>query len=403
MRIATICNLPPPFGGAEVFAKQLAVYLSKEGEEISIVTQKLFEMELVDGLDIFRYPYASEQQFNIAQQGIKIYPLFVSSFRRKFLEENIETIDEQLAQRLEEVFCREKPDVAHCHFTTGKVKKVLRVCRKMKIPLVVTLHGMTNLVPQYDSYICGGLTSEQILSLLKLCTHIVVVSGQMLDYCRGKGLNNVCRIPVGIDTEYFSFTNHIKRNGILYVGKLNRHKGLKETLEAFLKIENLIKEVLYLVGRGINMEMFNKTDFFLNLDKKGKIGELLKNGKINLVGELYPPDLRELYRRSKLLVLPSLTEGLPLVILESLSCGMPVIASDVGAIPEVIQNGKNGYLIPKGNSDKLAKAILNICKNPLFGLERLCRDSVNGYKINRIVRNYIDLFQNVLNRSKKYD
>lgn len=403
MRITTICNLPPPFGGAEVFAKELCLRLSKEGEEVSIITQKLFEIQLVDNLDILQYPYVPAQQFDVSQQGIKIYPVFVSLFRKKFIKEDIDNIDEKLAQEIEEVFFREKPDLIHCHFTTGKIKEVSNVCRKMNMPLVITLHGMTNLVPMYDSYVCGGLTPEQILSLLRLCTQIVVVSEQMLDYCRDKRLHNVCRIPNGIDTEYFSPVNHIKRKGILYVGKLNKHKGLKETLQAYLKIENIIKEDLYLVGRGISKEVFEKMSFFLDSHKKDKVGELIEKGRIHLLGELYPPDLRELYRRSKLLVLPSLTEGFPLVVLEALSCETPAIASDVGSIPEVIQNGKNGYLIPKGDPDELAQAIARMFKNYHSGLQRLCRDSVSDYEINSRAREYINLFQDVLKRNRRYD
>ena len=121
------------------------------------------------------------------------------------------------------------------------------------------------------------------------------------------------------------------------------------------------------------------------------------------MGELDRPDLRELYRRSKLLVLPSLTEGFPLVVLEALSCGTPAIASDVGAVSEVIQNGRNGYCIPKGDSDELARATVRMFKNYHSGLHRLCTDSVSDYEINRRAREYINLFQDVVGRSKGYD
>ena len=405
MRIATICNLPPPFGGAEVFAKELCLRLSQKGTEVSIITHKLFEIQLTDKLDVLRYPYAPRQQLNVFQQDIKIYPVFVSSFRRKFksIKKDIEKTDEKLVQELQEIFLREKPDLVHCHFTTKKTKEVLNVCRKMKIPLVVTLHGMIDLVPMYDSHICEGLTSDKILSLLKLCTRIVVVSEQMLEYCRGKGLTNVYRIPNGIDRKYFSPVNHVERKGILYVGKLNKHKGLKETLPAYLKIKNMIKGDLCLVGRGINKEMFEKTSFFLNSDQKVKMEELIKKGRVHLLEELNPSDLRKLYRKCKLLVLPSLTEGFPLVILEALSCGTPVIASDVGAISEVIQNGKNGYCIPKGDSDELARAIMKMFKNYHSGLKKLCRDSVNDYEIAKITDSYFNLFQDILKAGKKND
>ena len=82
MRIATVCNLPPPFGGAEVFAKKLVFCISKKGAELSVFTQKMFEIQLTDSLDILKYLYVQEDQFDLIDQGIKIYPLYRISLSR---------------------------------------------------------------------------------------------------------------------------------------------------------------------------------------------------------------------------------------------------------------------------------------------------------------------------------
>ena len=401
MKIGTICNLPPPFGGAECFAKELALRLYKKGKNGFIVTQKMFEIEHLD--NILTYPYVPSNHLDILRQGIKIFPLFTSSFRKKFIKEAIENIDESLIHELQKVMSQEKPDLVHCHFTTGKIKEVLRVCKKIQVPLIVTLHGMTNLVPMYDSYVCGALTSEQIIELIRLCDHIIVVSRQMLNYCRENGLNNVSRIPTAINTVYFSPGGHVKRKGILYVGKFNKHKGLKETLEAFLKIKNVIKDNLYLVGRGITIQTFNKTGFLLDSKKKDSVLKLIKNGRIQLAGELQPNNIRELYRACKVLVLPSLTEGFPLVILEALSCGTPVIASNVGSISEIIRDGKNGYCIPVGNSEKLAEALVKQLGDFHSHLQNICRSSVDDYEIAKVTGEYKTLFRNILARGAVYD
>ena len=88
---------------------------------------------------------------------------------------------------------------------------------------------MTNLVPTYnDNCPYARFSPEERLSLLRRCDHVVVVSEQMLKYCQGRGLTNVSRIPNGIDRDYFKVVEDSARRGILYVGKLNRHKGLKD-------------------------------------------------------------------------------------------------------------------------------------------------------------------------------
>lgn len=396
MKIATICNLPPPFGGAEVFSKGLASYLAQAGVEISIFTQNQFEIQLDDKLEILRYPHLNEHQSDLVDNGIKIYPLFTTSFLSKSRMERNEKTYMKTRKNLEKLVLNEKPDLIHCHSTTTKMKEAVFVSQKMNIPLVMTVHGMTTLKSIYDSNVIGSLTSKKILSLLRRCSQVVAVSGESLDYCHAHGCHNVCQIPTGIDREYFNFVDHNQRTGILYVGKVNRHKGLKETIEAFLKIEHLISEDLHLVGRGVNIDVFNKTDFYLNADNKNKFLRLWQKGRIHLLGELFPSELRELYRSKKLLVLPSLTEGMPLVILEALSCGMPVIASNVGAIPDIIKDKINGYLISKGNWEELANSIIKLMNHNNPNMALFNRDSVKEYDIKKITEIYLQLFRKVL-------
>ncbi|MFC1668336.1 glycosyltransferase family 4 protein [Chlamydiota bacterium] len=399
MKIAVICNLPPPFGGAEVFAKELALHVSMAGIDLFVVAQKLFEIQLNENSSVLEYPYQPEQQRDFIAQNVRIYPFFITSFKK----ERKKGIDEHAIETLEKLFSLEKPDLVHCHFTTTKAQEVLHVCRRFNIPSIITLHGMTNLVPLHDSYECVGMTAKRTVYLLRFYTHVVVVSSQMSAYCNRNGLHNVTYISNGIDTEFFSLTKHNNPKGILYVGKCNSHKGLKESIRAFLNIENDITENLHLVGRGINRNTFDIMGFFLCEQERKKTAKLIDRGRICLLGELSQFDLRRLYRTSKVLVLPSLTEGFPLVILEALASGTPVIASDVGEISKVVRHGENGYIIPKGDSDLLGKAILKICTECQYELHKVCRNSVRDYNIHRTAAEYTNLFEDILKKGTKYD
>lgn len=81
---------------------------------------------------------------------------------------------------------------------------------------------------------------------------------------------------------------------------------------------------------------------------------------VEFLGALPGPEVLELCRQADALVLPSFAEGLPLVILEAFSCGTPVIASDVAGIPSVVIDGKTGLLVPPGDIDRLAEALVRL-------------------------------------------
>jgi len=402
IHIAVISNLPPPSGGAEVLGRDLVVSLCQKGVEVTVYTQSIFEIQLIEGLNVTRYPYNEEDHLHLKAMGIKIQPAFKSSFLSKMLKGEILDFDSDFVTVLKERALQEKADLIHCHFTTGKLREAHFVSHELGIPLVVTCHGMTNLTPQYDSFVRGGLSSQQILDLLKSSAQTVVVSEQMLNYCTQNELQNVTRIPGGVNTKFYCPNEHKKSGGIVYVGKLNKHKGLKEALVAFIKIEKDIKDNLYLAGRGTCKKVFEQTGFYLDGELRKKAGELIKKGRIYPFGELPPEELREYYRSSRVMILPSLTEGFPISILEALACGTPVIASDVGSVSDVITNGRNGYLIPKGDTDALARFVKKVIDSSSAHLSDLCRWSVKEHDIDQSADHYLQLFQTIIEKNKSY-
>jgi glycosyltransferase involved in cell wall biosynthesis len=87
--------------------------------------------------------------------------------------------------------------------------------------------------------------------------------------------------------------------------------------------------------------------------------------RVRFLGYVANEDLRREYLEADLFVLPTLSEALGSVVLEAMSCGLPVIATDVGGIPEMIEDGVNGFLVPPGDAARLAQAISQLAANPL--------------------------------------
>ncbi|MCX6812864.1 MAG: glycosyltransferase family 4 protein, partial [Candidatus Berkelbacteria bacterium] len=129
------------------------------------------------------------------------------------------------------------------------------------------------------------------------------------------------------------------------IGALNKQKGQIYLVQAFQKLaKSLPKARLEIIGDGPEREKL-----------LSDIKELDLESRVQLLGKIDKP--RKYLGSWDLFVLPSLSETFGLVILEAFAAGIPVIASNVGGIPELITNGKNGYLVPSADPEKLAKAI----------------------------------------------
>jgi glycosyltransferase involved in cell wall biosynthesis len=88
------------------------------------------------------------------------------------------------------------------------------------------------------------------------------------------------------------------------------------------------------------------------------------DGSVTLTGPLPGDQVADMMRRSRIFCLPSHNEGTPVCIMEALSCGLPVVATRVGGIPDVVEHEKTGLLVAKGNVQGVADALLSLFRDP---------------------------------------
>jgi glycosyltransferase involved in cell wall biosynthesis len=138
---------------------------------------------------------------------------------------------------------------------------------------------------------------------------------------------------------------------ILYLSRLIGYKGINCLIDAIPKIKERANAQFMFAGAGNN--------------------SALKLNKENCTFLGYVPDevKNKLYSAADIFILPSLYENFPISILEAMASGCAVIATDVGGIPEVIENNKNGLLIPPNDSSSLAEAIMYLIENKDFRLK----------------------------------
>lgn len=140
---------------------------------------------------------------------------------------------------------------------------------------------------------------------------------------------------------------------ILFAGRLSREKGLFILLDAAAHVVKAFPRALFLiVGDGPEAASLQAQARTLGLERRVRFAGFRK-------------DIQRFFRVMDLAVLPSFTEGMPLLILESYAFGKPVVASCVGGVPEVVEDGVHGLLVEPGNADDLAKALMALLADPV--------------------------------------
>lgn len=172
-----------------------------------------------------------------------------------------------------------------------------------------------------------------------------------------------------------------------YVGRLSIEKGVLNFVNAIpIVLRKKDAPTFIIVGNG---KLDNVIEEFLN---KRQL-----NNAVSLIGwaphERLPAYLNEL----QLLVLPSFTEGLPNVILETMACGTPVLATPVGAIPNIIKDGQTGFLLESNDPEYIANRIIELLSKPGL-LEKVGKNASEWIRENSSKEETIRTWQRILNR-----
>lgn len=329
---------PPHLGGVEFYAHNLALRLEHDMNWfVCIVTTGgrglRVKKTIEDNLIVYRLPY----WFKISNTPFN--PFWPLRLRWIVKHEDISIIN---AHAPVPIFA----DIA------------LRVSNK--IPVVISYHmmsmakgrsGVDRLISLYEDYV--------LPSTLKRAKKIICSSDKVRDIFLSQFRYKSVTITPGVDVERFhpSQAAMQKNKKLLFVGSLNKsdnHKGLIYLLEA-LKIIKLThpKVTLMVVGKGTGLASFE------NIVQEYGLSDI-----VTFLGGQYDDELARIYRSSDVFILPTLNDSFPLVILEAMASGLPVVSTNVGGIPSMIDNNKQGFLIQPGDSQVLAEKIQYLLDNP---------------------------------------
>jgi glycosyltransferase involved in cell wall biosynthesis len=146
---------------------------------------------------------------------------------------------------------------------------------------------------------------------------------------------------------------------VLFVGRLVERKGVKHLIEAMARLPVELRGRLVVIGDGPERQALEAGT------RDSGLGT-----RVGFRGRVTDEELRAEYAQSDVLVLPSIldargdTEGLGVVLLEAMSYGVPVVASDIGGITDIVEHNKSGLLVPSGDSAALAQALERLARDP---------------------------------------
>jgi glycosyltransferase involved in cell wall biosynthesis len=371
-----VLTFPPErLGGTELATLNIAKYLSKK-HEVHIFTKLdkgLKKESRFKGVYVHRIPWLKMRFF-----GGLIF--WLKSYR---------------------ILKKIKPDIIQAqNLEVGKFIYILN--KFLKKPTVIWARGS-------DINILFENKKDSLLkNALKNADAVISLTDDMKEKIRKICNKKIFVIPNGIDIntlEVLSKNDLRKKIGfkktekiILYVGSLRPLKGLPYLLRAMKTINEKNKRLL-IVGQIIGWE--KDKEHLECIVKKLKISKF-----VTFVGRIPNKKVFEYMTLSDVFVLPSLSEGFPNVILEAMATGLPIIATRIGGIPEIIVDKTNGFLVDPKNPNQISEKI-----NLLFKDEKL-RKKISSNNIKEIKKydwkNVIDELENVYlqvinNNLKKID
>ena len=357
MKIGVITSVYPEFKGDPhgIFIHRLMREISKQGHDVYILAPYSGGKTdyILDGINVEKFNYFYPKRF---QRLCGRYGMIDNVKEGIFVKFQFLTFI--LFNAIYSCRKLNHMDIVHVQWPIPNGLGALFLKIFYKIPYINTIHGE-------EVYLSKRYHTTPILKLLvHHSSKTLTNSSGTFEVCLESGLKRekLGIIPFGVDTSFFRPINNQKDNNIfqiLSVGYLIERKGFEYLIKAVkdvLEVHDNVK--LIIVGSGP-----------LEIQIKKLIHELKLNDTVKILDNVSDEELLELYNSSDLFILPSIvdsqgnTEGLGVVLLEAMACKVPVIGTDIGGIPDIIQDNETGLLVPQKDILRLSSAINSMIEN----------------------------------------
>jgi len=403
-KIVICCNVYPPnfVGGAELIAHSQARILKQMGHEVIIFTGDTH----IHGE---RHSLKKETYENLTVHRIR---LVAQDYQPEFINFTHQKVEEHFKSILDDF----SPDIVHFHNIIGLSTGIIHIAKSRGIKTILTLHDhwgfcYKNTIIKRENEICNDHTKcSECIPFIQDEDRKNIPIGMRKDFIEmqlydidffispsqylaekyiqvGFPGEKFKVIWNGIDVKRFagiSKSKMKKKIRFTFIGYLGVHKGINILLNALPLLERKDLVQINLVGSGEMVDIY-----------KQRVKSMGLNNIVKFWGKIENIYINDAYSETDVLILPSIwPENQPVSITEAMAARIPVIASNIGGIPELVEDGKTGYLFEIGNAEQLAhkmsEFILHPDKLQTFGENSFKKIEHNTFEnqVNIIVKLY---------------
>lgn len=385
MRIAIVLTgfiYPDAIGGAEIFTLQLALLLAKRNHKVYLIAYR--------GSKLSSFKYGNLTFYSIKPSTRRIYGLLNKILYLFHL-------------------VRLKPDVCLSIFFESSLPIVIysSIFRK---PYIIRFAGHDELIIKRVTRGSRELKLYALKSVIDSIYWRFLIKLIKRDAKRGKAIlialhkamrNNLVKagfpnssiivIPNFVLNKFFHVKPDYESNIVGYVGRLTYEKGVDILLKALITIRNTVDNVKLLIVGDSPLKKY-----ILEL-----VSRLHIEDAVIITGFVPNSEVLNYLSKMSIFVLPSRYEGLPNALLQAMAAGLPIVATSVGGVPELITGGRNGLLVPPDNVDKLVEAVKLLLQNKELArsLALQAREDAKRYTVARIVNCYEKVFKYIANKT----
>lgn len=368
-------EFPPESGGIGYYINNLSKGLIKKGHKVTVITRgstHRLEKEVIDGIAVFKATFFPLYPFQMPLHG-----LFVNS----------------LVKSLE-------PEISLVHLHSPLTPSI-----KTALPIITTVHTAMRIDSRYHEVVDPYSFAERVQSmyfspfvesqLLRLSDIITAVSPTVASELNGYGVDS-SKVKVlwnGVDEKTFSPTANKEKleKYVLYTGVLRARKGLFDLIKCAILVRKTIPDIKFVIcGTGPLLQQLTEQVRNVGLEEQ-----------VIFLGRVDRKKFIQICQNATIQVVPSIYEGLPTVLLEAMACGLPVVATNIGGIRDIISSNVNGLLVPPGSPVKMAKMIEILWTDQSLRkkLGNNARETIlKNYTWDKITNNFIHLYEDLLQK-----
>jgi N-acetyl-alpha-D-glucosaminyl L-malate synthase BshA len=372
MRIGIVCY--PTFGGSGVVATELGIALAQAGHQVHFMT------------------YKQPVRLNALQPNIQFHEVYVPEYPLF----HYQPYELALSSTLVDMVKLHKLDLLHVHYAiphayAAYMAKQMLAESGIHIPIVTTLHGsditLVGSHPFYKPAVTFSINQSDVVTSVSqsLCedTHRLLgvkreinVVPNFIDILKYDKLREDCKRSMMAEP-YERIVTH--------VSNFRPVKRVQDVVRIFKRIVEKQPSKLMMVGDGPDRKM-----------AEDLCAELQIEDHVVFLGN--SNDVYRILCFSDLFLLPSQTESFGLAALEAMAARTPVICSNEGGLPEVVQDGVSGYLTPVGDTDAMASKALSLLTDldQLRTFKEAAYHRAKTFDINHVVPMYLDIYERAL-------